>query len=471
MGYANEGKVWEIVGGFTKKETKWCVIANSSIWKYPMYSLYDYEPNSTNLGTIKKHATKTHTSDMYAKVKMLEGKFKDKTYYFYHFSNIENTKGKKVSGWIIKIDMDGDRRLEPPNTHVGTSSTNKSITNTNKQFDFGDWTETSGKNYEEWQHLLRSKMIIREDRNLWWKQYNRLQFANPWFAISGVREYVFFTKPDLHIMEPGATKLNPEFGNDAFWSEMKTKYRRIISCLQTSAARPGVPTENQEFIPLLTNAVAGSLDLPSCSAETTDSPSTIYGTQIQYRKGSLKSDEGYDFSLEFTDNPWLDVYHFFKMYDEYENLKDLGIVTPPGSQDCNRYRINRILHDQFSMYRFLVLEDDMSTIIHYAKFIGVFPKSVPRDAFSTSNIKDGNIQFSIDFHAQFVDDMKPYILYEFNQLAKDYYGKEPSKLTDFVPLWDDKYMEINGKFVDCPYIVQVPDSMRSTSSRYKLMWL
>lgn len=297
------------------------------------------------------------------------------------------------------------------------------------------------------------KNSIITDAGEWGRRFNRYQLGTPYFGVTNTREYLFFTKPDLHIMNSGVNinELNPELANRYFWIEMRQRYRRVISDLQASAARSNNERDGHIFIPMLTNAVNSSLELPSSTADTTETGSTIYGTNIQYRKGSHKSDENYDFSLDFIDMPGLDVYHFFKMWDEYENLKDLGVVSPPTfTEKVNRiysynqkknkdknskekytstndttkntglYRSNKILHDQIAIYKFVVDGADGETIIHYSKLIGCFPKSVPRDAFS--NFKgEGLIQYSVDWHAQFVEDMNPEIIIEFNALCQAYF--------------------------------------------------
>lgn len=324
-------------------------------------------------------------------------------------------------------------------------------------------------------HLIRSRTVHYADRNMWNSKFNRMQFSNPYFAVGPTREYLFFTKPDLHIMNnKNKTKLNTELANDPFWVEMKHRYRRIISDLQYSAMRTDAKhsaMDKHEFIPLLTNSVSSTLDLPGISADTVDTAANIHGTSIQYRKGSFKSDEGYDFSLEFVDSPYLDVYHFFKMWDYYESLKDFGQITPPGGRDMNKYRLNMILHDQIGIFKFIVAED-METILYYAYLTGCFPKSVPRESFN--NINPGLITYSVDWHAQFVDDMNPMIISHFNNIQKKYAGiagsdKVLSSLTSkfkYVPIYNAKHGHINGGWRDMPFI-----SMIKTNDPYQYKYV
>jgi len=296
-----------------------------------------------------------------------------------------------------------------------------------------------------------------------------MQFANLHRAIGTTREYLFFVKPDLHIYTPGTKKLNKELGNDAFWIELNDKYSKIICQLQKSAGNPDTSEITRTpFMPILTNTVVSSLDLPSINAETTDTPQTIYGTTIQYRQSSMRSDENFDFSLEFYDTPNLEVYHLFKAWDEYEKLKTLGVVSPPmynsSKKDAmNRYIVDKILHDQIGIYKFIV-GDDMETIIYYAYFCGCFPKSVPRDTFK--EIESGLIRYSVDWHAQFVEDMNPLILADFNELARTYVNPKTDRM---ISLWDFENNRINGEWAASPYIVTY-NSPTTAKRIYKLKW-
>ena len=111
----------------------------------------------------------------------------------------------------------------------------------------------------------------------------------------------------------------------------------------------------------------------------------------------------------------------------------------------------------------------MSTIIHYSKLTGCFPKSVPRD--SMGQVRDGIISYSIDWHAQFVEDMNPIILQEFNSLAIKYLGGEVTSVEQFIQPYNKRIDAINGSFANCPYIISAEDTSRPTGIRYKLMWV
>lgn len=354
----------------------------------------------------------------------------------------------------------------------------------------------------DYRQFIRSNMLYEGDKDLWANRINRWKFVNPYYILRGTpREYLFFTKPSLHITmaedlvsNMGATKkrhtLNPELARYPFWTEFISKHWRSLIQLQRAAA----PSLNP-FMTMLTNAVITDLDMPSISSEEMTTGANIYGTSLSYRGSSYKSDEGYDFSLSFYDNPQLEVYYLFKAYDEYERLKKLGLVTPPGQVDCNPYRILRVIHDQFAIFKFIV-DSDGETILYYAKLTGVYPKNCPRDTFD--KMEAGRIEHSIDFHANIVEDMNPSILEEFNRISRGYIGADvtnvnPTDVVDdalypggpivkksskydfaYIPPYNLHRKSVNGLWVSAPVVFQenidTGFGTRINNSKYKLCW-
>ena len=115
---------------------------------------------------------------------------------------------------------------------------------------------------------------------------------------------------------------------------------------------------------------------------------------------------------------------FFKAYEEYETLKHHGVIKP-----SDYYITRKILHDQFSIYKFIV-SDDMETIVYYGKMYGVIPKSLPRDVFSSPTF-DSGLSYSIDFKAAFYEDMKPDILADFNKLSGPLYNSQAYQINPY----------------------------------------
>lgn len=334
-----------------------------------------------------------------------------------------------------------------------------------------------GNNLANLNDTLWANGIYNRTDIQWYTKFSRLGIKDPYNAPTGSKEYLFFTKPDLHLVTPNTAILNPELANQPYFKELVLRYPGVISQLQSSYGY-GANIKNP-FMTILSNSVQNTLELPAIESDVIETSETIYGTSYNYRGWGHKSDEKLSFSLEFEDTKYLEIYNLVKAYEEYERLKHMGMVTPPNIDDvpanadgvCMSYYIrNKILHDQFSIYKFIV-DDDGETIIYYAKLWGVFFKNVPRDTFSEMKT-EGGLTYAVEFEAAFVDDMNPMILTDFNSLVYDSYYN----ITEDLPFYNVEKRMIDGSWATIPMIAKVdtnkvpwngPKDMRHT---YKLKW-
>ena len=336
-------------------------------------------------------------------------------------------------------------------------------------------------NLSDMNEMLWANGIYNRQDIQWYTRFKRFGMGvlDPFNAPSGSKEYLFFTKPDLHLVEPGTDTLNPELSNQPYFHELLERYPDVIGQLQLHSSIGG----KGPFMAVLTNSVKSTLELPEITSTVIETPQTIYGTGYNYRGWGYSSDEKLEFSLEFEDTKYLEIYNLIKAYEEYERLKHLGLVTPPnidGAEEVtgknglkfsyNYYVRNKVLHDQFSIYKFIV-EDDGETIMYYAKLWGVFFKNVPRDTFSELKV-DGGITYAVNFEAAFVDDMNPTILSDFNQLVLPY-----RYTTKELPVYDVNKRMIDGSWADMPMVFKVPVKNNGNwlgpgkmSHTYKLKW-
>lgn len=260
------------------------------------------------------------------------------------------------------------------------------------------------------------------------------------------KEYVFFTKPDLNIFgDSKGNSLNPSLAGYPIFVDLFDRRRHVLGSLQRSCTYT-----NGKFMNILFNRRQNTLDLPTISSKEVETSSNVYGTSITYRKHSLSSDENHEFTLDFSDNASNDVYNTFKAWDEYNNLKNLGVVSP----DID-YIVKRQAHDKIAIFKFIVA-DDNETIIFYSKLVGVRPIGVPREAFS--ELSNSTI-YSVPFKADFVVDSNPIILEDFNMLCVT--GED-------IKLYDTKNMHLTGDFAKAAYVTK--DTSRSNGLVYKLKW-
>jgi len=272
---------------------------------------------------------------------------------------------------------------------------------------------------------LHGSNFFQKDEIDLYNNIYRFGLYNPYGAVTNLREYLFFTKPDLNILarddltgsfitnKSNGTKngskvsnsLSSGLANLPFWTELLQERKDTLKMLQNSYA-PG-------WNMLLQNSVISNLEIPDLEGTAIESPVNSYGVGFQYRGTSESSDDSFDFALEFKDTKWLDIYYFFRAYEDYETLKHHGTVAP-----WQGYIINKILHDQFCIYKFMVGED-METIVYWCKLYGVMPMGLPRSAFSTADFSNG-LSYTINFKAAFFEDMRKEILIEFNNLASEF---------------------------------------------------
>lgn len=373
---------------------------------------------------------------------------------------------------------------KPTKTNTSSSSNNSSskgdyneiasVTPKNTMLNGWNWDSDPNIPYKLKDIMVSNGLYTRgQIKNNKFKRFFRIKPMDPYGAITNTKEYLFFTRPDLHILEPDKDfkTLNPELAKYTIFKEAMVRYPNVIKQLQYHS----IDVENPKppgFSQLLTYCVDGTLDLSAVTAKTIDTPENIYGISIDYRGDGRTSDFNYDFTLNFKDDRYLNLYHFFKLWEEYERLKKKGKVTPP----YLRYTTNRTLHDQIGIYKFIVGEDG-ETIIYYAYLCGCIPLTVPRDAFS--NLTE-TPTYSIDWKCFNVMDMRPEILSDFNKIAittNNYslntsnkaYTKNLST-NSLSNIWDTSMYETNRHALWSPFIYKYEDSSSGTKYQYKLAW-
>ena len=304
------------------------------------------------------------------------------------------------------------------------------------------------------QDLIMSNAIYDRYDMSWYNKFSRFGIIDPYNALTTTREYVFITKPDLCLMNSDGT-IHNLLKQYPFFVDNISRYYQVARQLQSS-----ISTNDGPFMTMLSNSLTSSLDLPGISSSNIETGSNIMGTKISYRGTSYKSDEELDFSLEFEDTKFLDIYMLFKIWDEYERLKWNGALefNANDSQRWVNYIINKVLHDQVSIYKFVVA-DDGSRIIYWARMTGCVPTSVPRDAFSDMNNSDTQ-KLTVSWKGHFVRDMDPIIIKHFNLLVKDRLsGKQD------LPLYDINAHHMDGRWSSTPYI-----ESRQVSNTHGSQW-
>ena len=338
---------------------------------------------------------------------------------------------------------------------------------------------------EEYSDMFKGSTLLPTPEDMLKNRFNRfnrygyMDLAHEF--VSGTREYLFFSKPDLHLMNPDGTLYDPLQSNP-FLIEAYKHYRYSFYCLQqyfgsNTSISGDSSTESGEgmifdirnkYIPMLSNMVTSTLDLPDITAGDVEGNRNLYQVNTSYREGSLASDLQYEFSLEFKDTKYLDVYMMFKTYDEYHRHKYYAEIEPTREQ----YITSKIYPEALSIWKIIV--DDSDRILYWAKVIGTTPMSVPRGAIS--NIEN-QIKLTVNWKAQFVRDMDPINLMELNHLTalslgKDTIGDVSIALPSDGDTWVGYPMIIsadNGSKFNT--VSRTGDNNLNPQNFYKLVWV
>ncbi len=293
-------------------------------------------------------------------------------------------------------------------------------------------------------------------RDKYFNKFARINFLDPYFTTTnGVKEYLFFIKPDLNIVRVNESyhgRLVSYLAHDSFFVDLVNNHPDTVIGLQYSYT----------FLPfcnMLSACCVQSLDIPNIEADTMDTPKNIYGTAIEYRQDGAKSDENVSFNLEFRETKNRDVYYYFKAYEEYERKKKLGIIRPK----YQRYITDKILHDQMGIFKIIVGED-MQTITHVSYICGVMPMDVPRGAYSEPD-PFNILKYSISFRAAFIEDTKPVIFRDFNILQNKH--KAHYAANRIIQPYDVDQMQINGEWA---YAANVRQITSKFGDRFILEW-
>ena len=141
------------------------------------------------------------------------------------------------------------------------------------------YTNSSEPNFDmkEFDALRRSSLFYNRSELDFHNKFSRFGFLDPWNALLNTREYVFFTKPDLHLFNNSSgIGLNPEIANMPFFRDTYKRYYDTMASLQKSLKDSKTP-----FLNILSNMANSNVDLPSITSEVVETPVTVYGTNIK----------------------------------------------------------------------------------------------------------------------------------------------------------------------------------------------
>lgn len=345
-----------------------------------------------------------------------------------------------------------------------TTSTPFGLTDSAKQELIKELFNTAAES--EFKKNMRANGLYEPGELNYNSQFYRLKRIDPYYMVEGGIEYLFFTKPDLNLIANSGKELLSQTFTDQtiqglqsdvnikggpaavpyFQMLMKNGYFRTFSDLCYSHSTD-LGFDKCPFVRILSNRKTSNMDVPDITVQELETSQNMYGSKIYYPLSSMKSDEDFEFNIEFEDTQFLEVYHFFKAYDIYRQMKWLGLLAPDP-----KYITNKILHDHMSVYKFIV-DVDGETLLYWAKAIGVYPKTISRSSFSEFQEK-GQLKINVSFKCSgWIEDMDPLILTEFDELISNWIGGSNIKES---PIYDTTINRVSGDNLDYFYIKHIP---------------
>lgn len=352
------------------------------------------------------------------------------------------------------------------NVDTQVQKTTYEITGTNPDLDsiegYKALKEDMVKNDSLLRRTMRANGVYDKSDMTYNTTFYRFPRNDPFNYVEGTREYCFFVKPDLNILDNGNLSASIQNAKVPYFYNLYNNGYRYTTLQDLCYSNGG----GCPFVRILSNRKTSTVDIPDIAVEELETAQNMYGTRILYPKSSMKSDEDIDFTVEFEDTKHLEIYNFFKAYDYYRQLKWLGIISP---REDDIY--NKILHDHMGLYKFVV-DDDGETLLFWCKWTGLYPKIISRSAFGDIPEK-GPLKITVGFkQSGFFEDMVPNIISDFNSLIGNWVGSSTSLGSHEYDLWDDEIQMISGESVDYPYIsIEYPTTENGLSfAEYRLKW-
>lgn len=284
-----------------------------------------------------------------------------------------------------------------------------------------------------------SDMTFREiNRNLF-NKFNRWRMAFPDYNLSKSTSYIFFTRPDLNLLENVNASnyiLTKQFEKDPYFYYLYKNNMNILLSLTSEFSK------EHDFHPFLSN-LSNSFEVSDQYIKTIEIGETLTGYKVQYGKNNIESKTSGTFGISYTDDRELTIYKTHKAWIEYISKVFRGECSPK-----EEYLKGKIIDYACSVYYFLCGPSD--EILFWTKCYGVFPTNEPSSAFSWA--KDSMVKipnYTINYAYAFKEDFNPLILSEFNMNSKGNYtylkSYEKNLLTSGTTLTGAPFIETSAQ--------------------------
>lgn len=247
------------------------------------------------------------------------------------------------------------------------------------------------------------------------EEFNPFRLQEAQEPFMGGLPIIFFTTPSMNVIGPPKELMaaNPIFGY-----LRSSRYILQQLCYGNGGS-------NSSFIKILTNRFKG-ITLKDFNMRTVDSYETYYGWKQVLPSTNIDNYTAESsLVLNFAETKNLDITKIFYAWMAYIEAVRFG-WHKPSLQTQQERRL-----DYTSSIYFFLLDFDMSTILYFCKYTGVYPTNVPLGSLVMSDIvSKGPFDAPITFAYQYKEELNPQIIYEFNEIAET-----PSKAFEASPVY------------------------------------
>lgn len=281
--------------------------------------------------------------------------------------------------------------------------------------------------------------------------YNRFKLSHPDEILTKGFAHIFFTRPDCNILnETGSFSLTSQMKNDP---NMVYAFSHCPEVLRELQLKSSGDNFTDEFNMLLSNKAEGfSLSDESLTYDTYGK--SYQHTGVTYGRNNSASKANGDFSIKYTDDRDLHIYHMHKIWTDYINNVYRGKWIPK-----IEYMYQKIIDYACALYYILVAEDG-ETILFWSKYYGVFPVNIPSSSFSwDSGSVITAVPLSITYQYSFKEDFNPYTLIEFNSntiRGGNSLNSKSGQNYRYEKTFNENYGHTGRTWVGTPYIEYVP---------------
>lgn len=289
-----------------------------------------------------------------------------------------------------------------------------------------------------------------DDNKSLFTKFNRFKIATPGVELGKGFPYIFFTKPDLDLLDRGTGKLQSKFdGIDHTFTYLYNNNPEIFKSLHTAFGG------DHSFNNYLSN-MARSFEPSDEVIRTVETGETYTGWKTVYGRNTNESNSAGQFNIQYRDSRNLDITKMHKVWIDYMNAVYRGAI------EVERNLIHKkILNYACSVY-YIVTAEDGETIIYWAKYYGVFPINVPTSVLGWSAGSPLKLpEFSISYMYALRDQYDPLTLAEFNTLSSGPY--------EYKKAYNEANAMSSASWSGAPYvdIVKKPDGTVAYKLRFR----